>query len=922
MAMETDPSQRGATLNLIRGPPGTSSYAGSEASVETATVSFATDSTIGDYFRDPPPPSPFHAQISRDLSNINLSAGASLPLLHIEDGDTFIFISPPASALTPEFASRRSTPLRVVSDILLSTGSQVFVQLLSPAMQQRHINRLVKQKKVVLIGGKLPPGVKYVLDLTPEDEGEKAVEWQEKLWCPDIVLQWKSNLVDIFEAPPSISTQERMAKELEEFRQTAWGDRQPTGEPGEMQQPLTKRDDLPEPYSFGRHVLALERLIHIIHGSDPLVKTTVDWYTLHCLSVAFGTTDATRDYIARWIFSNSLMIETHPAFTMRIAAEAGLATIASDAFAAAVMRAAFDPEGTAEIPGAPEAASALTIRAQNELKALLNMDWIDQYLPPTSDSDRQHFDPFRFSLRSYVSRQMMTAAKIDATDCSEGDIDVKSIQRSTWIKLATTCLASEMAASAPHELDSTTRFDIEQTIVHWNRWEASDEGENDPVYDLWKDVKSGAPHHPIPSVTQQTSTQDSEHQFENVIYDDATSEVASQSGTEIPRFDDDVKSISSTHTINVALQGLKTENPEPTFQESSVTLVEPQPQLIKATDPSPKTEYSFTADTAKIKPELIIKTEDSDETAYYPTATQQLPPNPTISVTNPLSQVPASDIGTPIWLQEKLITLSHEHSPARFWAVMHHPSHDLSKPAEPRIRCADCPDMLYFPGPDQSIENFRVHLRNIRHLNRVETRKRIEARSNGSGQVQPTLNPDQEVFNNYTRNNWPKLTNPVIEIPLNLLNIIRLCETYIKSKCAEMTARNIVFEPILLEEQLACLEESERSYMPVWSGGENIGSTRSVPHRGISDSSANDDMSVNVSTVGVGSVCTASSASTAYSYVDVDTPSASSSGSVISLSEDDDNDAVMSAPGETDDWVMSGSDDDEEFEMDDDAYFS
>ncbi|KAK6332940.1 hypothetical protein TWF718_010768 [Orbilia javanica] len=942
MTLQTDPSQRGAILHLQRGPPGTSSYAGSEASVETATASFATDSTIGDYFRDTPaqPSSSFptYAHVPRGPGNTlpsNPATNTPLPLLQINDGDTLIFINPPPSTIIPEMASRRfgpsNTPLRVHSTALLNTGSLVFAQLLSPPMQQRHINRLVKQKKVFLVDGRLPIGVQYVLDLTPEDEGEKAVEWQEKLWCPDVVLRWKSNLVDYFEAPPS--DQDQMEKNLEEFRQKVWGEQKPATEGDENSaQPLVpptpiKREWSPEPYSFGRHVLALERLIHIIHGSDPLVQTTVDWYTLHCLSVAFGTTDATRDYTARWIFSNSLIIESHPAFTIRIAAEAGLATIASDAFAAAVMRASFDPEETAQVPGAPEAAASLNARAQSELKSLLSMDWIDQYLPPTSEIHKTDFERFRLSLRSYTSRCMKLSGQLGLLDESKGELDERATQRNTWVNLSETSLACDNTSLAPATLDPPSRFDLEQAIVNWGLWEASGEGPSHEVEDLWRDVKLGAPHYPIPSVTQQTSIQDNGTQIEILTYeDDATSEVISNSGTELPGHhdDDDVKSVSSTHTINSAMRALKTENIKPGFRDSSKTLIEPPSggDSFQAgpSNHNPKSvvpgQPQSDIPNLKIEPSIKIESEEDLEKlspANY--LTPQALPNPIIQVTSPPFRFPSSVTDAPSWLREQLDLLNLLHSPAHFWAVMHHPSHDRTRPAEPRIRCFDCPDMLYFPGPGNTLDNFRVHLRNIKHLNKLEVRK-FEGNN-------PTGNQDSGEYESEThKSGWFKQPVAEMEIPFSLLNIIRLCETYIKSKCAEMTARNIVFEPILLEEKLACLEDPERAFMPVWSGGEAVGSTKGVPHRGISDRSADDDMSVNVSTVGVGSVCTASTFSTTGSYVDVETPSASSSGSVISLSEnsDDDEDAVMSGSGE-EDWVMSDSDD-EDYELDDDSYFS
>ena len=40
----------------------------------------------------------------------------------------------------------------------------------------------------------------------------------------------------------------------------------------------------------------------------------------------------------------------------------------------------------------------------------------------------------------------------------------------------------------------------------------------------------------------------------------------------------------------------------------------------------------------------------------------------------------------------------------------------------PRIRCLDCPGKLYTPGPDVSVSNFEVHLRNRQHREKVDAR--------------------------------------------------------------------------------------------------------------------------------------------------------------------------------------------------------
>ena len=48
----------------------------------------------------------------------------------------------------------------------------------------------------------------------------------------------------------------------------------------------------------------------------------------------------------------------------------------------------------------------------------------------------------------------------------------------------------------------------------------------------------------------------------------------------------------------------------------------------------------------------------------------------------------------------------------------------------PRIRCLDCPGKLYTPGPETTVGNFEVHLKNKLHLENVK--KRVMASQGGS----------------------------------------------------------------------------------------------------------------------------------------------------------------------------------------------
>ena len=57
---------------------------------------------------------------------------------------------------------------------------------------------------------------------------------------------------------------------------------------------------------------------------------------------------------------------------------------------------------------------------------------------------------------------------------------------------------------------------------------------------------------------------------------------------------------------------------------------------------------------------------------------------------------------------------------------------DLSQPLAPdtefmyfpRIKCLDCPGKLYTPGPGITVENFKIHLENRIHREKVEERRR------------------------------------------------------------------------------------------------------------------------------------------------------------------------------------------------------
>lgn len=220
----------------------------------------------------------------------------NLPLLDLPcpETDTLIYLSPISSP---------SPPLRCSSQKLLATGSPVFEKLLGPTCQFR----LLRRKNLLKLG--LPMGIKFVVDLSPPEEGDEAVEMIEKLWCPDEILSWKSSLEGYVE-PDEEYTPQKQETEI-----------------GLASAPS------PPSYSPTRHTAAIERVLHILHGLDPRIHTTPMWYTVHKVAVQLQCTSAVQDHILSWLYGNLDFVERYPALVLRIAAEVQNQTLFRDSFA-------------------------------------------------------------------------------------------------------------------------------------------------------------------------------------------------------------------------------------------------------------------------------------------------------------------------------------------------------------------------------------------------------------------------------------------------------------------------------------------------------------------------------------------------------------------------------------------------------------
>ncbi|KAF8541465.1 hypothetical protein BDD12DRAFT_803720 [Trichophaea hybrida] len=291
-------------------------------------------------------------------SSRNNGVSPTLPRPSVYNGDTLIFLG----SCDPS-APLRGPHLRLSSQKLLGTGSDKIRRFLG-SDYQFHIRR---RKKLLRNG--IPIGINFIVDLSPPEEGEEAVDIVEKLWCPDAVRRWKpkgrgayaeddDGVVD--EPPFQIPT------ELEKFYTKTWGERQREEEmalteyedenvsleddsaefPGattpiqSTQKKSTSPPPLPPAYSVTRHVGALERVFGILHGVDPLLHSATMWYTVHKVAIELGCAKAVGDYILTWLYfeRNVTFIELFTPLAMEIAEELQSEMLFKDCFALSVAR--------------------------------------------------------------------------------------------------------------------------------------------------------------------------------------------------------------------------------------------------------------------------------------------------------------------------------------------------------------------------------------------------------------------------------------------------------------------------------------------------------------------------------------------------------------------------------------------------------
>ncbi|KAI5811228.1 hypothetical protein DFH27DRAFT_16703 [Peziza echinospora] len=166
------------------------------------------------------------------------------------------------------------------------------------------------------------------------------------------------------------------------------------------------------------------------------------------------------------------------------------------------------------------------------------------------------------------------------------------------------------------------------------------------------------------------------------------------------------------------------------------------PVASKGAAAAPASSVGESSASAKEAPNTPTPAASKQRQASPPTSQQQ----------NGNRTEPANPPPTPDWLIAGLDDLRLLHPNDNFEGIMRYTAVDgiteqpitgqnpASDPDNikhkffPRIRCHDCPGKLYTPGPDISVDNFKLHLMNRGHRQRVEERvKRAGAATPSAG---------------------------------------------------------------------------------------------------------------------------------------------------------------------------------------------
>ena len=246
----------------------------------------------------------------------------NLPQIYDSQGDTFVFIDPPAKQ--PEqtdaehqlYVARHKEPIRMCK-VKLMEASPVMREKLKPTAQHWTLRR----RGLV---GKLPVGVTHVLDLTPSTEGDAAASLTANLCCSEGIRNWRE-----------ASGLWNVSKELVGGREDGASSSDPNGQGAREYCPL-------------RHRAAIIRVLAAIQCQNFCFDTAAKVWSTAVIAKDLGINCRTCPYLTdsllTWIRvePNCCFIEVNPEITIQIAEIIENEGLAKDAFAILVGEEALD----------------------------------------------------------------------------------------------------------------------------------------------------------------------------------------------------------------------------------------------------------------------------------------------------------------------------------------------------------------------------------------------------------------------------------------------------------------------------------------------------------------------------------------------------------------------------------------------------
>ncbi|MCJ1415938.1 hypothetical protein MMC32_002273 [Xylographa parallela] len=335
---------------------------------------------------------PQRPRIDDYIAEMQQTRAVDLVLLNMPDGDTLVFIDAPAQQpdqdefTYKQIQARYLNSFRMRSSTLKSLCSPFFDFLLSPTAQFR----ILRRRKLV---NNLPLGIKYVLDLTPPNEGDDAVRLTENLSCKTGVRQWGLSCDRWMISEGLVGGQDELSRlkvlskhtkpttkiqwisgkgtvtetvvvndtanlpgsvpktpVQKSFVSTIGGSPVKESTPGYVlhdQKSGITRDghtfQLPADYTPIRHRFAIERVLNGVEGRDPKIDSAVKLWTTFAVARYFGIRESLlTDYIVRWLRAqpNTYFMEVQPEVALKIAEGLHCQAIGRDVFAILVGEAA------------------------------------------------------------------------------------------------------------------------------------------------------------------------------------------------------------------------------------------------------------------------------------------------------------------------------------------------------------------------------------------------------------------------------------------------------------------------------------------------------------------------------------------------------------------------------------------------------